>query len=43
LLLMGHAFEALALERVAFRTDIRNERSQRHREAWCGQGGRPSA
>jgi RimJ/RimL family protein N-acetyltransferase len=29
LLLMGHAFEALELERVAFRTDIRNERSQR--------------
>lgn len=29
LLLMGHAFESLELERVAFRTDIRNERSQR--------------
>lgn len=29
LLLMSHAFEALELERVAFRTDIRNERSQR--------------
>jgi len=29
LLLMEHAFETLALERVAFRTDIRNERSQR--------------
>lgn len=29
LLLMGHAFETLGLERVAFRTDIRNERSQR--------------
>lgn len=29
LLLMTHAFEALGLERVAFRTDIRNERSQR--------------
>jgi len=29
LLLMGHAFEALELERVGFRTDIRNERSQR--------------
>jgi RimJ/RimL family protein N-acetyltransferase len=28
LLLMTHAFEALGLERVAFRTDIRNERSQ---------------
>jgi RimJ/RimL family protein N-acetyltransferase len=29
LLLMTHAFEALGLERVALRTDIRNERSQR--------------
>ncbi len=29
LLLMTHAFEALELERVAFRTDVRNERSQR--------------
>ncbi len=29
LLLMTHAFETLGLERVAFRTDIRNERSQR--------------
>lgn len=29
LLLMSHAFETLGLERVAFRTDIRNERSQR--------------
>lgn len=29
LLLLGHAFETLELERVAFRTDIRNERSQR--------------
>lgn len=29
LLLMSHAFEALGLERVAFRTDIRNERSRR--------------
>lgn len=29
LLLMGHAFETLKLERVAFRTDIRNERSRR--------------
>lgn len=29
LLLMGHAFETLGLERVAFRTDILNERSQR--------------
>jgi RimJ/RimL family protein N-acetyltransferase len=29
LLLMSYAFEALELERVAFRTDIRNERSQR--------------
>lgn len=29
LLLMRHAFETLGLERVAFRTDIRNERSQR--------------
>ena len=29
LLLMTHAFEALGLERVAFRTDIRNQRSQR--------------
>lgn len=29
LLLMTHAFETLELERVAFRTDIRNERSQR--------------
>jgi RimJ/RimL family protein N-acetyltransferase len=28
LLLMSHAFETLGLERVAFRTDIRNERSQ---------------
>jgi len=28
LLLMTHAFETLGLERVAFRTDIRNERSQ---------------
>lgn len=28
LLLMTHAFEGLGLERVAFRTDIRNERSQ---------------
>jgi RimJ/RimL family protein N-acetyltransferase len=28
LLLMTHAFEALQLERVSFRTDIRNERSQ---------------
>lgn len=28
LLLMTHAFETLELERVAFRTDIRNERSQ---------------
>jgi len=29
LLLMSHAFETLGLERVSFRTDIRNERSQR--------------
>jgi RimJ/RimL family protein N-acetyltransferase len=29
LLLMAHAFEDLELERVALRTDIRNERSQR--------------
>jgi RimJ/RimL family protein N-acetyltransferase len=29
LLLLTHAFETLELERVAFRTDIRNERSQR--------------
>ncbi|HEY5816171.1 MAG TPA: GNAT family protein [Solirubrobacterales bacterium] len=29
LLLMGHAFETLELERVGFRTDICNERSQR--------------
>ncbi len=29
LLLMGHAFDTLGMERVAFRTDIRNERSQR--------------
>ncbi len=29
LLLVAHAFEALELERVSFRTDIRNERSQR--------------
>lgn len=29
LLLMRHAFEGLDLERVSFRTDIRNERSQR--------------
>lgn len=29
LLLMTHAFEALGLERVAFRTDVRNDRSQR--------------
>jgi RimJ/RimL family protein N-acetyltransferase len=29
LLLLTHAFETLGLERVAFRTDIRNERSQR--------------
>jgi RimJ/RimL family protein N-acetyltransferase len=29
LLLISHAFEMLELERVAFRTDIRNERSQR--------------
>jgi RimJ/RimL family protein N-acetyltransferase len=29
LLLMRHAFEALGLERVSFRTDIRNMRSQR--------------
>lgn len=29
LLLLAHAFETLELERVAFRTDIRNERSQR--------------
>lgn len=29
LLMLGHAFERLSLERVAFRTDIRNERSQR--------------
>jgi len=29
LLLMTHAFETLQLERVAFRTDILNERSQR--------------
>jgi len=29
LLLMTHAFETLGLERVAFRTDILNERSQR--------------
>lgn len=29
LLLMRHAFEDLGLERVSFRTDIRNERSQR--------------
>lgn len=29
LLLMTHAFEALELERVAFRTDILNQRSQR--------------
>lgn len=28
LLLMTHAFETLGLERVAFRTDIRNQRSQ---------------
>lgn len=29
LLLMSHAFDTLELERVSFRTDIRNERSQR--------------
>jgi RimJ/RimL family protein N-acetyltransferase len=29
LLLLTHAFETLSLERVAFRTDVRNERSQR--------------
>lgn len=29
LLLMDHAFETLDLERVSFRTDIRNDRSQR--------------
>ena len=29
LLLMTHAFETLGLERIGFRTDIRNERSQR--------------
>lgn len=29
LLLLTHAFESLELERVAFRTDVRNERSQR--------------
>lgn len=29
LLLLTHVFETLGLERVAFRTDIRNERSQR--------------
>ena len=29
LLLMTHAFETLELERVSFRTDIRNERSRR--------------
>jgi RimJ/RimL family protein N-acetyltransferase len=29
LLLMEHAFETLGLERVAFRTDVLNERSQR--------------
>jgi RimJ/RimL family protein N-acetyltransferase len=29
LLLMRHAFEDLSLQRVSFRTDIRNERSQR--------------
>jgi RimJ/RimL family protein N-acetyltransferase len=29
LLLMTHAFESLGLERVAFRTDVLNERSQR--------------
>jgi RimJ/RimL family protein N-acetyltransferase len=29
LLLLAHAFETLELERVAFRTDIRNEHSQR--------------
>ncbi len=29
MLLMTHAFETLGLERVSFRTDIRNERSQR--------------
>jgi RimJ/RimL family protein N-acetyltransferase len=29
LLMLNHAFEALELERVAFRTDILNERSQR--------------
>lgn len=29
LLLMTHAFETLGLERVSFRTDIHNERSQR--------------
>ncbi|HET7455980.1 MAG TPA: GNAT family protein [Solirubrobacterales bacterium] len=29
LLLMAHAFESLRLERVAFRTDILNQRSQR--------------
>jgi RimJ/RimL family protein N-acetyltransferase len=28
-LLLTHAFETLELERVAFRTDIRNEGSQR--------------
>ena len=28
LLLMTHAFEVLGLERIAFRTDIRNDRSQ---------------
>jgi RimJ/RimL family protein N-acetyltransferase len=33
LLLMRHAFETLGLERVAFRTDIRNERSQQAIEA----------
>jgi N-acetyltransferase len=35
LLLMTHAFETLGLERVAFRTDILNERSQRAIE-WLG-------
>lgn len=29
LLLLSQAFEALSLERVSFRTDVRNERSQR--------------
>jgi len=38
LLLMAHAFETLEFERVAFRTDIRNERSQRAIERLGARG-----